>query len=179
MDKDQKHQIIAGDKKSFQELYHEHISSALRTAKAITKNEEIAKDAVQEAFIRVYKNLADFDESKNFLPWFYRILTNECNRLMKKEAKIFSLNTPLEDKEYMIADTPGENYSELYEAIQSLKDIYRIPIILKYLQGFSEKEIAEILELKHNTVKTRLLNGRKALKRVLDSSNEGGTQYGS
>ncbi|MCW3489813.1 RNA polymerase sigma factor [Dethiobacter alkaliphilus] len=178
MDQELKQLFMAGDKKSFQELYNLLIDSTLRTAVVITKNQEIAKDAVQETFIRIYKNRHSFDVNKAFQPWFYRILTNECNRLMKKESKILNLNKPMDDEEYKLAAKTEEDYSDLYEAIQSLKDLYRIPIILKYLQGLSEKEIAETLVLNQNTVKTRLYKGRDLLKSRLKEDCEGGSRCG-
>jgi RNA polymerase sigma-70 factor (ECF subfamily) len=56
----------------------------------------------------------------------------------------------------------------LVEIIQSLDDLYRIPLILKYIKGFSEKEIADIMELNQNTVKSRLFKGRQNLRHLLD-----------
>ena len=76
--------VKSGDKKAFEELYNIYAEQALRTAMAITKNKASAADAVQEAFIRVYNNINSFDESKPFSPWFYKILVNECNRLLSK-----------------------------------------------------------------------------------------------
>lgn len=172
--------VIAGDKSSFQELYEKYIDSALRVATATTKNQELAKDAVQETFIRVYKNLSSYNVEKNFEPWFYRILLNECNRLLAKESKVLTLTQPFDELEFKITeDHDQEEFTYLYEAVQSLKDIYRIPIILKYLEGFSEKEIAEILDLNQNTVKSRLFKGRDALKRLLEENSKGGTLYGN
>ena len=63
-------------------------------------------------------------------------------------------------------------YQYLYEAIENLKDIYRIPIILKYLKGFKEAEIAEILGINQNTIKSRLLKGRQYLKLALNHYKE-------
>jgi RNA polymerase sigma-70 factor (ECF subfamily) len=69
-----------------------------------------------------------------------------------------------------------EEYEELYKAVDSLTDKLRIPVILKYLKGFKEAEIAEILDLNVNTVKSRLYKGRQKLKKALagrNSSEEG------
>lgn len=173
MEKDLINNIIKGDEKSFKILYDKHIFKALRTATAITKNKEIAKDATQEAFIRVYLYISNFDIEKPFEPWFYRILINECNRLMKKNSKFpLAYNSLLEIDIKDNSET--EDYSHLYEAVNSLKDIHRIPIILKYLQGFSEKEIAEIMDLNINTVKSRLFQGRKKLRTLLEIVDKGG-----
>ena len=79
MDKEIIQNIIQGNEESFKKLYDMHIHKALRTATAITKNKELAKDATQEAFIRVYLNISSFDTEKPFEPWFYRILImNVC-----------------------------------------------------------------------------------------------------
>lgn len=159
--------IIAGDKRAFRELYEEYADYAIRTAIAITRNQEIAKDAVQETFIRVYRNLSNYDTSMPFGPWFYRILTNECNRLLKKESKMSRVDHPDLENDPHLAEDPKESCSDLYGVIQTLSDMYRIPLILKYLKGFTEKEIAKILDLNLNTVKSRLFKGRDLLKRQL------------
>lgn len=172
MDRDDLQNIINGDKESFKKLYDEHIDKALRTAMIITKNREMAKDAVQETFIRVYINISSYDISKPFEPWFYRILINECNRLLKKGASLKLVNHPLSEND-MIAGKEKEDFSDLHETINCLKDIYRIPVILKYLQGFSEKEIAKILDLNLNTVKSRLFKGREKLKAALQTMEKG------
>ncbi len=158
--------IINGDKEAFQKLYDEHFHRALRSAAAITKNKEMAKDAVQETFIRVYLNISSYDITKPFEPWFYRILINECNRMLKKGSTLVLVDPPsLED--ISVAQREKEDFSNLYETILSLNDIYRIPIVLKYLQGFAEKEIAKVLDLNLNTVKSRLYKGREKLKTAL------------
>jgi RNA polymerase sigma factor (sigma-70 family) len=172
MDKDLLQNILNGDKESFKSLYDEHIHHALRTAFAITKNREMAKDAVQETFIRVYLNLSSYNINKPFKPWFYRILINECNRLLKK-GTTFQFADPSLLEEDRIAGNEKESFHDLHDAIDSLKDIYRIPVILKYLQGFSEKEISKILNLNLNTVKSRLFKGREKLKMALEIIEKG------
>lgn len=155
--------IKFGDKKAFRQLYNAYANTAIRTASAITRNREQAKDAVQETFIRVYRQIGSYDESLPFDPWFYRILTNECLRVMKKEASHSKYVEQIE----LSAPYEEEHLFDLYSLIQSLEDHQRIPIILKYIKGFSEKEIAEILSLNQNTVKSRLFKGRKRLKEQL------------
>lgn len=152
--------IKKGNKEAFRHLYDEYVSYAIRTAKAITRNEELAKDAVQETFIRVYRNISSYDSTLSFGAWFYRILVNECNRLLNKEKKTIPIDPSLVE----ILEASKEDTTDLYEIIQSMSDLYRIPLLLKYIQRFSEKEVAEILDLNQNTVKSRLFNGRNLLK---------------
>lgn len=164
-------QIKKGDKEAFRLFYHQHIDKALRVAHLITKNRELAKEATQETFIRVYKNLDKYDEERPFDPWFYRILTNECNRILKTESKIHQVHDFSD--ETLTEPTKGtEDYSDLNEAILSLKGLYRIPITLKYLKGFSEKDISLVLETNQNTIKSRLHKGRQLLRNYLLAAEE-------
>lgn len=169
MDRSLIKKIKAGSKDAFATLYDELADEALRAAMAITKDKMNAADAVQETFIRVYKNVDDFDDSKPFKPWFYKILLNECNRILSKNSKTILMGDftesviRLADKdEYLF-----EEYESLYEAIQNLEDINRIPIILKYLKGLTENQIAQTLDVNINTVKSRLFKGRQKLKQFL------------
>ena len=89
---DTKH--TAGDKESFRDFYEAYADHAIRTASAITRNREMAKDAVQETFIRVYRQIGSYNLDLPFDPWFYRILTNECLRLLKKESPLSKFEHP-------------------------------------------------------------------------------------
>lgn len=166
MDKEVIQNIINGDKEAFKQLYDTQFDKALRSAIAITRSKEMAKDAVQETFIRVYLNLSSYDINRPFEPWFYRILINECNRILKKGSALLLVDPPL--LEDIIMDTAEkEDFDVLHEMLLVLEDNYRIPVVLKYLHGFMEKEIAQILELNVNTVKSRLYKGREKLKAAL------------
>lgn len=160
------------DKDDFQQLYEAHAHFAIRTAIAITRNNEMAKDAVQETFIRVYRNYSSYDPALPFEPWLYRILVNECNRLLKKEAKISGCHHPDLENDPRAAEPSAEKLAEVIHTIQALKDLYRIPLILKYIKGFSEQEIAEILDINQNTVKSRLFTGRNRLRKLLDPAGK-------
>ncbi|TQR17331.1 sigma-70 family RNA polymerase sigma factor [Psychrobacillus vulpis] len=160
--------IKKGNRDAFRNLYDEYAGYAIRTAKAITRNDELAKDAVQEAFIRVYRNISSYDPKLSFSAWFYRILVNECNRLLNKEKKMVPTDTSLMENTSQLIERSKESVADIYGIIQHMADLYRIPLLLKYIKGFSEKEIAEILNLNQNTVKSRLFNGRKLLRNQLN-----------
>lgn len=166
-----------GDREAFSLVYDQYADYALRVAYMITRNKEMAADAVQETFIRVFYNIGAFNSDKPFKPWFYRILLNECNRLLSKEKKVI----PFDEVKPIISaennETDSFEYDHLHEALQQLDDINRIPIILKYLHDFSEKEISETLELNINTVKSRLFKGRAKLKLALSFLRKGGNQH--
>lgn len=163
--------IKKGDKESFRHFYNAYSESAVRTATAITRNREMAKDAVQETFIRVYRQIGSYNPELSFDPWFYRILTNECLRLLNKDAPLSKFNPDLEN-DPSLSEESFDQLSDLYATIQSLDDAHRIPLILKYIKGFSEKEIAAILSLNQNIVKSRLFKGRKRLKEQLNPTRK-------
>ena len=165
-------QIQSGDKDAFRRFYEAYSEYAIRTASAITRNREMAKDAVQETFIRVFRQIERYNPNIPFDPWFYRILTNECMRLLKKDSSYSKFEHPDLENEPSLAEESVERLSNLYDVIQSLDDTHRIPLILKYVKGFSEKEIAEILDLNQNTVKSRLFKGRKRLQDQLTSTEK-------
>ncbi|NYF23201.1 RNA polymerase sigma factor [Sporosarcina sp. JAI121] len=159
--------IQDGDKESFRIFYEAYADYAIRTASAITRNREMAKDAVQETFIRVYRQIGSYNPKLPFDPWFYRILTNECLRFLKKESSLSKFEHPDLENDPSLAEESFDHLSDLYNTIQSLDDMHRIPLILKYVKGFTENEIADILGLNVNTVKSRLFKGRKRLKEQL------------
>ncbi|WP_224722037.1 RNA polymerase sigma factor [Paenibacillus vietnamensis] len=164
--------IAEGDREAFRALYDDYFDYALRTANLVTRNAEAAKDAVQEAFLRVYRHSGQYDPAKPFKPWFYCILLRECCRVIEKEKKTVPYGERLDhigtEQRFPEAET------DIYAALQALDDKYRVPFILKYLHDYSEKEIADILELNVNTLKSRLLKGREKMRKSL-----GGTFYGS
>lgn len=168
-------QLKNGDDRAYEDLYRKYGEYALRVATAITRSEANAADAVQETFIRVFYYIHSFDNSKPFEPWFYRILVNECNRSFKKHNLALSISDYLENDPMFVQEDSHKfvEYEVLYRAIGELNDINRIPIILKYLKGFKEVEIAEILGVNQNTIKSRLFKGRRQLKSFLNSFKEG------
>lgn len=172
--------IKKGDREAFASLYNEYAGYALRTAIAITKDSMSAGDAVQETFIRVFNNIEGFDISKPFEPWFYKILINECNRLLKRNVNTVLIDDFTQNNlESSVRDEHRfEEYEVLYKAIEELGEENRIPIILKYLKGFKEGEIAQILELNINTVKSRLFKGRQKLKSFIEIFEGGSEKYG-
>lgn len=164
--------IRSGSQFAFRQFYEAYADAAIRTASAITRNRELAKDAVQETFIRVFRQIDSYNPNLPFDPWFYRILTNECLRLMKKEYPLIKVEPSDLENNPSLKEESFNQLSDLYDVIQSLDDSHRIPLILKYVKGFSEKEIADILELNQNTVKSRLFKARKRLKNQLDPHGE-------
>ena len=169
------------DKKAFEVLYDQYADYAMRVATAVTRNSASASDAVQETFIRVYYNIDKFKSGHPFEPWLYKILINECNRILKKGSKVSYISDYIENGLDISRedDHRFEEYEELYRAIGNLDSKFRVPIILKYLKGFKESEIAEIMDSNINTIKSRLLKGRQKLKKAMAGYEERRRTHGT
>lgn len=160
--------VKRGNQEAFKKLYHTYADYALRTVYAITQNRNHAADIVQETFIKVYRNISKFDQERSFKPWFYQILLNESKRYMKKQNKqaIAIESEELLDHLSKQQTIPIE-YDELEKGLDQLSDIHRTVLVLKYMNEFSEKEIAVLLELNVNTVKSRLFKARRKLNEYI------------
>lgn len=160
--------IKKGNQQAFKKLYHAYADYALRSAYAITSNQNHAADIVQETFIKVYRNIESFDEKRSFKPWFYQILLNESRRYMTRQNK---QAIPVESEELLDyfheQDTELGDYDHLDRALDQLSEMHRTVLTLKYMNEFTEREIAQMLELNVNTVKSRLYKGRQQLKAII------------
>lgn len=156
----------------------------------LTRNGADAEDLVQDTFLRAYRGFHQFREGTNIKAWLYRILTNTfINTYRKKQREPQTI--PGDDVEdwYLYSRmteagmTPSAEDSvldsltdeDVQEALSSLPDRFRIPVLLADVEGFSYKEIAEITDVPVETVMSRLHRGRKVLQKLLwDSVRERG-----
>ena len=166
--------VKKGKQHAFKKLYDLYADYALRAAYAITNNQNHSSDIVQETFIKVYRNIEKFDEERPFKPWFYQILLNESKRYMKRQNKHA---IPVESEELLDhfhdQDHVHEDDGHIDRALDQLSEMHRTVLTLKYINGFTEREIAQMLELNVNTVKSRLYKGRQRLKTIIGGATGG------
>lgn len=173
MDKELFRRFHDGDEDAFAQIYDMYEERALRTAVSLTRSRDDAEDCVQEAFTRAYLFRQKYDGSYPFDRWFFRILINECRRRMARRIRREYNETAIDLMDFMPGkEDPVRDY-ELYDAIAALTDQQKECIILKYLSGFSEKEISKVLDLNQNTVKSRLFKARAALRKMLQEEEVG------
>jgi len=134
-----------------------------------------AEDAAQETFLRVYQNLHRYDPSKAFGTWILSIAAHYCiDLLRKKKFVMFSMDAENDDgMEFELPDASApdpeaesvkrELHSRLHLLLKDLDEIDRAAVIMRYWHDFSEKEIAQSLDLTVSAVKSRLHRSRKAL----------------
>lgn len=149
-----KEQFTAEVLKAEKSLYH--------IAKSILKDDEDCADAMQNAVLSAYKNLPSLKNESFFRTWMTRILMNECYQLIRGRKPQVSYEEYMEEKE---ADT--RTYSELYLAVRQMEELYRLPFVLHYVEGYSVKETGQILKLSESAVKVRLHRARKLMRERL------------
>lgn len=131
-----------------------------RVAKSLLYNDADCADAIQEAIVKAFSKLHTLKEDTYAKTWLVKIVMNECYAIMRKEKRIISLDDyQMEDQE-----AEQEDYSELYEAIFKLPEPVKLCVTLYYLEGYSVKEVAQILDVTESAVKNRLLKARAVLK---------------
>jgi RNA polymerase sigma-70 factor (ECF subfamily) len=156
-------------------------SAALR----MTRNSADAEDLVQETYLKAYRSFRTYEEGSNLRAWMYRILTNTfINTYRAKQRR--PTETDLDDVEDLYLyrrlgsmetalasrsaeDTMFELFTddEVKAALEDLPENFRLPVLLADVEGFSYKEIAEMLEIPIGTVMSRLHRGRKAMQKAL------------
>jgi RNA polymerase sigma-70 factor (ECF subfamily) len=154
-------------------------SAALR----MTRNPADAEDVVQETFLKAYRAYGTFTAGTNLKAWLYRILTNTyINKYRKQQRRPSEVELGELQDIYLfkrVGEHSGASRSaeedmldefvdeDIIEALESLPDNFRMPVLLADVEGFSYKEIAEMLDIPIGTVMSRLHRGRKALQRKL------------
>jgi RNA polymerase sigma-70 factor (ECF subfamily) len=131
----------------------------------ICRRQEDAEDAVQESLLRLYRSDTDFESEEHLKAWLFRVTVN----VAKSTRRSFWNRNRTSYEEYM----DNLNFEEpsdrtLMDAVLRLPEKYRIVVHLYYYEGYRTREIAQILGLSENTVKTRLSNSRKILKKELE-----------
>lgn len=134
-------------------------------AKTLLYNDADCADAIQEAIVRAFTKLHTLRQDSYAKTWLIRIVINECYAIMRRQKRIISLEA------YKREETcQTEDYTDLYEAVRQLPEEIRICVILYYMEGYSVKETAHILEVTESAVKNRLARARAALRRELDEA---------
>jgi len=175
-------EIRRGRREAFVELVERYRNQLFQLAYRMLGDYGLAEDVAQETFLRVYESLAGFKVHRKFSAWIYRIATNLCIDLLRKQGRIRiqSTDQPVPGTEDFYPEIPSPRppteavalrrqlQAQLQRLIASLPPKYRAVIVLRYVQDLAYQEIAEILELPLGTVKTRLFRAREALRARLE-----------
>ena len=162
-------------KREFEEKLLEHIDALYNTALYMTRNKQDAEDLVQEAALRAYRNFTKFRQGTNFKAWTMTILRNIYINEYRKKAKE-PVKVEFEEVENFISvpeisGVQEEIFSETIRySIDKLPEELRTILTLFYIENFSYKEIANIMDVPIGTVMSRLYTARQILKKHLAKS---------
>lgn len=185
-DHDLVQRVQAGDTAAFRALFDKYHRRAFAVAMGVVKNQDDALDAVQEAFVKVHKNIHKFQGSSSFYTWLYRIVMNvsidHVRRTSRRKSLDFDERALHEESEVAgdgalvpsVTDAnPGkaalrrELGGAIQAALQELPEHHRAVIVLREIEGMSYEEMAEALEVPKGTVMSRLFHARKKMQAAL------------
>ncbi|MFA7682515.1 MAG: sigma-70 family RNA polymerase sigma factor [Candidatus Peribacteraceae bacterium] len=171
-----------GDDQAFSQLMERYAPQLIAYARRLTGNDADAQDIAQETFVRLYQNMEKLDFSQPLKPWLYRVCTNLCRNLAKrKRSTLFSELENDDDSPSFIESlqdnepTPAEallrsvRAQTVRQAIAALPQKYQVVTTLFYWEGLSYEEIASVLSLPLNTVRTHLKRARDHLHTSLSA----------
>ncbi len=176
------HACKSGNAAAFEELVKRYDTKLFRIAQHITHNREDAQDAVQEAFLKVFRKLTQFQENSKFSTWLTRITVNESLMKLRKQRhnKEFSIDNNFESEDHSLTSELADwarNPEELYRGfelrnilrseLQELQPGLRVVFVLRDIEGLSTEETAEVLESTPVAVKARVWRARLKLRERL------------
>ncbi|MCP2604591.1 RNA polymerase sigma factor [Candidatus Aminicenantes bacterium AH-873-B07] len=165
---------LKGEIETFEMLVKKYETHILSFTWNILGNREEAEDATQETFIQAYLNLNRFDMKRNFKNWLYSIAYKRCLDRKRKEKSFFRFIKKFisGEKSRINIEKKRIEYSEKFAPLLSkLNEKERTAIILKINEGYSAKEIAEVLNCAESTVRVHLFNAKRKLKKLLEEKN--------
>ena len=148
-------------------VYHQDL---YRYAAWLSRDKAIAEDVVQEAMLRAWKSMDALRDDAAAKPWLLTIVRRENARYFeRKRLETVDIDNLTASQAALLSEQPDDDLGDMREAIYSLEDEYREPLVLQVLMGFSTNEIAEQMGLKQGAVLTRLHRARAKLKGTMQA----------
>jgi len=167
----------SGDINAFEKLIALYQEKIYNLAHYLTGNEPDARDLTQDALLKIFTNLKDFNENSSFFTWAWRIVNNlfvdKCRLTYTKTSfQTVSIDSilPLKDNNKQPEQEAENNIlqNQIEQALLEIPIDFRITVILSDIEGFSYEDISEITKVSLGTVKSRINRGRKFLKEILE-----------
>ncbi len=167
-------ECIKGDSSAQELLYNKFASKMLGVCIRYFKSIEEAEDALQEGFIKVFANLKYYRSEGSFEGWIRKIMVNTALNIYRKNQKhYFHSDIDEIQEQYFGGNLISQKYSaeQLLKVIQDLPTGYKLVFNLFEIEGYSHKEIAEMLDISVSTSKSQLLKAKNRLKNTLQKLN--------
>lgn len=173
------HACKQGDVNAFEQLVKRYDTRLFRIAQHVTHHREDAEDAVQEAFLKAFRNLDKFQEKSQFSTWLIRITVNESLMKLRKQRHTREIAIEADPGQELEISDWAPNPEQLYATtelrnilrsqLQELPSSLRVAFILRDIEGLSSEETARVLQLSVDAVKARLWRARLKLRQLLSS----------
>lgn len=159
-----------GNEVAQMQVYDKYAQAMFTIACRYLNNEEDAKDAMQDGFLKAFRNIENYHPKATFGVWLKRIIINQCLDVLKKNTLKFN---DVEVSELRITDEENWQFDssiskqEILNAIEQLNEKHKIVVKLYLLEGYDHEEISEILEIPIKTSRTHLRRGKIRLQDLL------------
>ncbi|MEE9397049.1 MAG: RNA polymerase sigma factor [Methylococcales bacterium] len=173
--------IRSGETKAFEIVMRRHNQRLYRIARSILRDEHESMDVLQEAYVKAYYKLDQFNGPNSFASWLSRIVSNEALMRIRKNGRIhYTLDDPMHSHQDIESSDPGpvdevsaQQLRKLLEhAIDTLPVDYRSVYVMRAIHHLSTIETAKSLDVTEQVVKTRYLRAKRALRKIFEKHME-------
>ena len=154
----------------FREFYDRQVKRVYRLAMVLMGNISDAEDVTQMVFLKAWEKKPDFRDSDHEIAWILTTTRNQCKDIHKSFYRRKRADLENAPEPQVTLETQMD--SEIWEALQSLTEKYRMVLYLYYYEGYSVRELSVILRRRESTLQTQLATGRKQIKSLLESKGE-------
>lgn len=177
MSADRERQLICdvqeGSHEAFRELVELHMRRVYDLAFDFVNDHDDAEDIAQEVFVKVYHSIRNFRQESGFGTWLYRIAANTSLDRVKQRKRSVARFVPMEESHVSVgassqAADHGEERVLIERALHELPTLQRAVVMLRHLDGFSTKQVSDMLKCSEGTVKTHLHRGLKKMRKKLE-----------
>jgi RNA polymerase sigma-70 factor (ECF subfamily) len=164
------HRVLDGDVEAYARLVDRHFDRCARIAFRIVGNREDAEEALQDAFLRAYKALGDYEERERFSAWLTRIVVNQCRTVLARTRRREAMFLDLDPRDLSFAATWAEEEHsgpDLERALAQLPAAQREALVLRYADDLTYGEMARITGAGESALKMRVQRGFARLRTLL------------
>ena len=154
----------------FREFYDRQVKRVYRLAMVMMGNISDAENVTQTVFLKAWEKKPDFRDADHEIAWILTTTRNQCKDIHKSFYRRKRADLENAPEPQVTLETQMD--SEIWEALQSLAEKYRMVLYLYYYEGYSVRELSVILRRRESTLQTQLATGRKQMKSLLESKGE-------
>ena len=162
--------VVAGDRLAARELYDAHAPRVFRLAFRLTGEADLARELVQETFVRAFAQLGRFRGESALSTWLHRVTVSVVSNAMRKVKRFRARETDLDEASTIPAAARAADpdlRDKLHRAIDELPEIYRVTLVMHDVEGYTHEEIANVLGVAEGTCKSRLSVARAQIREKL------------